>query len=366
VTLRFSHVDLIHSISVLLSTYCTYLGETFTHKVIRPVFERDLSLPKQNVSSALADGQSYITSPVLPLYVAGVLATFPKDNKLLLSYLRGVIVELALNFAPSDCLVASLEELKRDRRCHAPLLGLLQDLSAHSSFPVRRYTATLLGVMVRGVEEKLVMNSVVPQLVALARDSEINVRIGTISSFGIIMQAVTSKDILVRVHEQFEWFMSHDQRTDHQILMAVLHTLAAIGPHADPVFRDEFIIPKLHVVAVENNVASNLTRRRDVALVLLDCYRNISECFISVSLLQTAMLPGLESLREDLEASQPDKVPAVRLLLENSRTKIEEYRRKTHGSEPSDSGKSGTFLSKLMPPFSQDSVSPSKLFRKKS
>jgi hypothetical protein len=78
------------------------------------------------------------------------------------------------------------------------------------------------------------------------------------------------------------------------------------------------------------------------------------------------MLPGLESLREDLEASQPDKVPAVRLLLENSRTKIEEYRRKTHGSEPSDSGKSGTFLSKLMPPFSQDSVSPSKLFRKKS
>ena len=69
-----------------------------------------------------------------------------QDDKLLLSYLRGVIVELALNFAPSDCLVASLEELKRDRRWHTPLLGLLQDLSAHSSFPVRRYTATLLGV----------------------------------------------------------------------------------------------------------------------------------------------------------------------------------------------------------------------------
>ena len=40
------------------------------------------------------------------------------------------------------------------------------------------------------------------------------------------------------------------------------------------------IIPKLHQVAVENNVASNLTRRRDVALVLLDCYRNIAECCI--------------------------------------------------------------------------------------
>ena len=29
---------------------------------------------------------------------------------------------------------------------------------------------------------------------------------------------------------------------------------------------------------------------------------------ISVSLLESDMLPGLESLREDLEASQPDKV----------------------------------------------------------
>ena len=107
-----------------------------------------------------------------------------------------------------------------------------------------------------------------------------NVRVETISSFGTIMQAVTSKDvsstplhthklkitswmyvsthntyifavefnwlvvwcrqILVRVHEQFEWFLSHDQhRRDHQVLMALLHTLASIGPHADPVFRDK-------------------------------------------------------------------------------------------------------------------------------
>ena len=74
--------------------------------------------------------------------------------------------------------------------------------------------------MVRGVEEKLIMSSVVPNLVRLARDTETyaqlslthslslsllllthclchssNVRIETISSFGIIMQAVTSKDV---------------------------------------------------------------------------------------------------------------------------------------------------------------------------
>lgn len=55
------------------------------------------------------------------------------------------------------------------------------------------------------------------------------------------MQLITiSWQVLVRVHEQFEVFMSEDQfRMDHQMIMAVLKTLAKIGPHADPVFRDE-------------------------------------------------------------------------------------------------------------------------------
>ena len=54
------------------------------------------------------------------------------------------------------------------------------------------------------------------------------------------MKVYNMNQILVRVHEQFEWFLSHDQhRTDHQVLMALLKTLASIGPHADPVFRDE-------------------------------------------------------------------------------------------------------------------------------
>ena len=69
-----------------------------------------------------------------------------QDEKLLLTYLRGVTVDLALYFAPIEGLLASLRELKRNRRYHTPLLGMLHDLSTHSSFPVRRYTATLLGV----------------------------------------------------------------------------------------------------------------------------------------------------------------------------------------------------------------------------
>lgn len=124
--------------------------------------------------------------------------------------------------------------------------------------------------------------------------------------------------ILVRAHEQFEAFMDQQQfRVDHQVLMVVLKTLAKIGPHADPVFRDEceeklnldviqnhftvtilclppslsiafplslsstsVIIMRLAEVAIENSKADNLTKRKDIALALLEAYRNISECCI--------------------------------------------------------------------------------------
>jgi hypothetical protein len=56
---------------------------------------------------------------------------------------------------------------------------------------------------------------------------------------------------------------------------------------------------------------------------------------------------------------------AVQLLIDNSQSKVEEYRRKSQASENQES-RSAKFLSKLMPPFAQDSISPSKFFRKKS
>ena len=64
----------------------------------------------------------------------------------MMGYLHGVVVDMALNFAPLDSLKASLAELCRERRRHLVLLEGLQDLSTHSSFQVRRYVAILTGV----------------------------------------------------------------------------------------------------------------------------------------------------------------------------------------------------------------------------
>ena len=43
------------------------------------------------------------------------------------------------------------------------------------------------------------------------------------------------------------------------------------------------IIARLAEVAVENSKADNLTKKKDIALALLEAYRNISECCILIT-----------------------------------------------------------------------------------
>ena len=53
---------------------------THTHTQIKPFFEKQLSLPKHNPGAAIAEGHTHLTTPVLPIYVSGVLASFDKAS----------------------------------------------------------------------------------------------------------------------------------------------------------------------------------------------------------------------------------------------------------------------------------------------
>ena len=65
----------IHLAHISLSSLSLYMQ-------IRPFFENTLALPKQNPASALADGRAHLATPVLPIYVSGVLAIFSKASTL--------------------------------------------------------------------------------------------------------------------------------------------------------------------------------------------------------------------------------------------------------------------------------------------
>jgi len=47
---------------------------------IKPFFEKQLMLPKHNPGSEIADGLTHLTTPMLPVYISGVLAVFDKAS----------------------------------------------------------------------------------------------------------------------------------------------------------------------------------------------------------------------------------------------------------------------------------------------
>ena len=84
-----------------------------------------------------------------------------------------------------------------------------------------------------------------------------------------------------------------------------------LNMHPTPTISLSFhavIIPRLARIAMANNTSRNITKRKDVVAALLDAYKNISECFMSVELLTTSLLPGLECVKRDAEEIEADKI----------------------------------------------------------
>ena len=50
-------------------------------------------LPKHNPGSAIADGHTHLTTPVLPVYISGVLAVFDKASRTYMQVLLCVCVQ---------------------------------------------------------------------------------------------------------------------------------------------------------------------------------------------------------------------------------------------------------------------------------
>ncbi|KAM9703004.1 RAB11-binding protein RELCH-like isoform 2-T2 [Dama dama] len=96
-------------------------------------------------------------------------------------------------------------------------------------------------LLVKGVNETLVAQRVVPALITLSSDPEVSVRIATIPAFGTIMKTVIQRELLERVKMQLASFLEDTQYQDkYSLNKEIIKTFGRIGPNAEPRFRDEY------------------------------------------------------------------------------------------------------------------------------
>ncbi|XP_059390450.1 RAB11-binding protein RELCH homolog isoform X7 [Carassius carassius] len=303
---------------------CRTFGKIFTNTKVKPQFQEILRLSEENVDASAGNG--ILTKATVPIYATGVLTCYnqDEDRKLLVGFLEDVMTTLSLSHAPLDSLKASFVELGANPVYHELLLTVLWYGVVHTSALVRCTAARMFELLVKGVNETLVAQRVVPALITLSSDPEISVRISTIPAFGTIMETVTQKELLERVKMQLASFLEDPQYQDqHSLHMEIIKTFGRVGPNAEPRFRDEFVLPHLHKLAVCNNQQTVESKRIDIATQLFEAYSALSCCFISEELMVNHFLPGLRCLRTDMERLSPEHEVILSSMIKECEIKVE-------------------------------------------
>uniref|UniRef100_A0A8C2IEW5 LisH domain and HEAT repeat-containing protein KIAA1468 n=1 Tax=Cyprinus carpio TaxID=7962 RepID=A0A8C2IEW5_CYPCA len=303
---------------------CRTFGKIFTNTKVKPQFQEILRLSEENVDASTGNG--ILTKATVPIYATGVLTCYnqEEDRKLLVGFLEDVMTTLSLSHAPLDSLKASFIELGANPVYHELLLTVLWYGVVHTSALVRCTAARMFELLVKGVNETLVAQRVVPALITLSSDPEISVRISTIPAFGTIMETVTQKELLERVKMQLASFLEDPQYQDqHSLHMEIIKTFGRVGPNAEPRFRDEFVLPHLHKLALCNNQQTVENKRLDIATQLFEAYSALSCCFISEELMVNHFLPGLRCLRTDMEQLSPEHEVILSSMIKECEIKVE-------------------------------------------
>ncbi|XP_027292067.1 RAB11-binding protein RELCH isoform X4 [Cricetulus griseus] len=310
----------VHEFSRFFWRLCRTFGKIFTNTKVKPQFQEILRLSEENI------GNGVLTKATVPIYATGVLTCYiqEEDRKLLVGFLEDVMTLLSLSHAPLDSLKASFVELGANPAYHELLLTVLWYGVVHTSALVRCTAARMFELLVKGVNETLVAQRVVPALITLSSDPEISVRIATIPAFGTIMETVIQRELLERVKMQLASFLEDPQYQDqHSLHTEVIRTFGRVGPNAEPRFRDEFVIPHLHKLALVNNLQIVDSKRLDIAIHLFEAYSALSCCFISEDLMVNHFLPGLRCLRTDMEHLSPEHEVILSSMIKECEQKVE-------------------------------------------
>ncbi|KAM9200226.1 RAB11-binding protein RELCH-like [Mergus octosetaceus] len=287
----------VHEFSRFFWRLCRTFGKIFTNTKVKPQFQEILRLSEENIDSTAGNG--VLTKATVPIYATGVLTCYiqEEDRKLLVGFLEDVMTMLSLSHAPLDSLKASFVELGANPAYHELLLTVLWYGVVHTSALVRCTAARMFELTLRGMSEALVGKRVAPALVTLSSDPEFSVRIATIPAFGTIMETVTQRELLERVKMQLASFLEDPQYQDqHSLHTEIIKTFGRVGPNAEPRFRDEFVIPHLHKLALVNNQQSVDSKRLDIATHLFEAYSALSCCCcIQNSVLQRIFSSDLKS-----------------------------------------------------------------------
>ncbi|KAL0555865.1 hypothetical protein IC582_004366 [Cucumis melo] len=254
-------------------------------------------------------GERLATICVLPLLLAGVLGAPSKEEELV-HFLRKLLVEGTKEESHSVNRYTEIVDAVRFfctfEQHHGMIFNILWEMVVSSHISMKISAANLLKVIVPYTDSKVASTHILPALITLGSDPNLNVKYASIDAFGAVAQHFKNDIIVEKIRVQMDAFLEDGS---HEATIAVIRALVVAVPLTTERLRD-YILGR-----PAPPTSSALMRRHERADAFCEAIRALDATDLSPTSIRELFLPTIQNLLRDLDALDPAHKEALEIIM---------------------------------------------------
>ncbi|KAL0424018.1 UNVERIFIED_CONTAM: RAB11-binding protein RELCH [Sesamum radiatum] len=230
------------------------------------------------------------TMCVLPLLLAGVLG-HPSKHEYLTEYLRNRLIQSSeQDDQPAKLdIIHAVRFLCTFEEHHNMIFNILWDMVVNSDEHLKITAANLWKLIVPFIDAKVASIHVVPALVTLGSEQNLNVKYASIDAFGAVAQHFKNDMIVDKIRIQMDAFL---EEGSYEASIAVVR---ALGSSSLP--------------------SSDVLHRRERANAFCESIRALDATDLPASSIRDFLVPAIQNLLKDSDALDPAHKEALEIIL---------------------------------------------------
>ncbi|KDP32975.1 hypothetical protein JCGZ_13006 [Jatropha curcas] len=304
-----------------------HFGDLYLVHIMMPVFlvavgdNADLTYFPSTINSKIkglrpktAVAERLATMCVLPLLLAGVLGT-PSKHEQLAGYLRRLLIEGSLKENQSKKtsveIIGAVRFLCTIEQHHSMIFSILWEMVVSTNVDMKINAAFLVKVIVPYIDAKVASTHILPALITLGSDQNLNVKYASIDAFGAVAQHFKNDMIVDKIRVQMDAFLEDGS---HEATIAVVRGLLVAVPHTTERLRD-YLLSKIFQFTAAPASASDVMRRRERANAFCESIRALDATDLSATSVREYLLPAIHNLLKDPDALDPAHKEALEIIM---------------------------------------------------
>lgn len=252
---------------------------------------------------------------VLPLLLSGILGA-PASHEQLSEYLRKLLVQNTMSegswsmYRTSE-LIDVVRFLCTFEEHHGIIFNILWEMVVSSNVNMKTNAAALLKVLVPYIDIKVASTHVLPALVTLGSDQNLNVKYASIDAFGAVAQHFKNDMIVDKIRIQMDAFLEDGS---HEATISVIRALVVAVPHTTDRLQ-EYLLSKIFQLTGMPSPGSDVMRRRERANAFCEAIRALDATDLPATSIRDFLLPAIQNLLKDPDSLDPAHKEALEVIV---------------------------------------------------